>query len=150
MRGMAATPLGAAAEAALKSALQREHGGIKLNAALVTPLVAYFAGRGEAVTELPLDYPLRGTEDFERRWLAKLRAAGVADEGDQVDFILWTKARAAPGSAGGAATATGLAKVALLALEAAGDASPSLHPPSRLKARDTCLLLSALSTSRYP
>ena len=103
---MAATPLGAAAEAALKSALQREHGGIKLNAALVTPLVTYFAGRGEAVTELPLDYPLRGTEDFERRWLAKLRAAGVADEGDQVDFLLWTKARAAPGSAGGAATAT--------------------------------------------
>jgi len=118
---MAATPLGAAATAAVTSALQREHGGIRLNIALVTPLVAYFSGRGEAVTELPLDYPLRGTEDFERRWLAKLRAAGVTDEGDQVDFLLWTKARAAPSSAGGAATATGLARVALLALEAAGD-----------------------------
>ena len=63
-----------------------------MNVALVTPLIAYFAGRGEAVTELPLAYPLRGTEYFERRWLAKLRAAGVTDEGDQVDFLLWTVA----------------------------------------------------------
>ena len=76
---MAATPLAAAAEAALKSALGREFGGLRLHINVVTQLVAYFAARGEAVTELPLDYPLRGTDDWERRWLAKLRAAGVAD-----------------------------------------------------------------------
>ena len=115
------TALGAAATAALESVLKREHGGMKLHGDCVAALVAYFAGRGEAVTDLPLDYPLRGSEDFERRWLAKLRAAKVADEGDQVDFLLWTKARSAPAAGGGAATATGLAKVALLALEEAGD-----------------------------
>ena len=64
---------------------------------------------------------MRSTDDFERRWLAKLRAAEVKDEGDQVDFILWTKARSAPGAASGISSATGLAKVALLALEEAGD-----------------------------
>ena len=68
-----------------------------------------------------MDYPLRGQDDFERRWLAKLRSASVLDEGDQVDFLLWTKARSAPSSAGGTSTASGLAKVALLALESAGD-----------------------------
>ena len=50
---MAATPLAAAAKAALKSALEREHGGLKLHVSVVTPLVDYFAARGEAVTELP-------------------------------------------------------------------------------------------------
>ena len=116
-----ATPLTAAATAALKSALSREHGGAKLHVTVVDALVAYFAGRGEALTDLPLDYPLRGHEDYERRWLAKLRSATVMDEGDQIDFLLWTKARSAPSSAGGGATASGLAKVALLALEEAGD-----------------------------
>ena len=49
------TALGAAATAALESALKREHGGMKLHADSVAALVAYFAGRGEAVTDLPLD-----------------------------------------------------------------------------------------------
>ena len=117
---MAAT-LSGAASAALKSALGREHGGLKLHPTVVDALVTYFAGRGEALTELPLEYPSRGTEDFERRWLAKLRAATVADEGDQVDFLLWCKARSVPGGSGAASAASGLAKVALLALEEAGD-----------------------------
>ena len=116
-----ATALSDAGKAALKSALEREFGGLRLHVTVVSALVTYFAGRGEALVDLPLDYPLRASDDFERRWLAKLRSAGVADEGDQVDFMLWTKARSAPGGSRGAATATGLAKVALLALEEAGD-----------------------------
>ena len=116
-----ATPLSSAAAAALKSALGREHGGLKLHSSVVDALVTYFSGRGEALTELPLDYPVRGSEDFERRWMAKLRSASIMDEGDQVDFVLWTKARSVPGGPGAASAATGLAKMALVALEEAGD-----------------------------
>ena len=83
-----ATPLSGAAQAALQAALEREHGGIKLHVSTVTALVSYFVVRGEALTELPLNFPLRGTDEFERRWLAKLRAATVADEGDPIDFLL--------------------------------------------------------------
>ena len=92
----AQAPQDAAREAAIKCEFGKVYDGRRLRDPLQQLLVAYFAGRGEAVTELPLDYPLRGHEDFERRWLAKLRAALVADEGDQVDFLLWTKARSAP------------------------------------------------------
>ena len=88
-----ATPLTAAATAALKSALSRDHGGAKLHVTVVDALVAYFAGRGEALTDLPLDYPLRGHEDYERRWLAKLRSATVMDEGDQIDFLCFGQRR---------------------------------------------------------
>ena len=62
------TVLSSAATAALKSALQREHGGLTLHVLTVEALVTYFAGRGEALTDLPLEYPSRGSEDFERRW----------------------------------------------------------------------------------
>ena len=50
-----------------------------------------------------------------------MRAATVTDEGDQIDFLLWCKARSVPGGSGAASAASGLAKVALLALEEAGD-----------------------------
>ena len=40
------TPLSGAAQAALKAALEREHGGIKLHVSTVAALATYFAGRG--------------------------------------------------------------------------------------------------------
>ena len=127
-----AAPLADAAKAALKSALERVYDGAKLHPTVVAALVAYFAGRGEALTDLSFDYPQRGSvDDFERRWLAKLRSATITDEGDQVDFILWTKARTAPSSARGA-EAKGLAKVALIALEEAGE-RPSAAALSNLE-----------------
>ena len=102
-RDSMAAPLGDAVKAALKSALERVYDGARLQPNVVAALVAYFAGRGEALTDLSFDYLSRGSvEDFERRWLAKLRAATIADEGDQVDFILWTKARSAPSGGRGA------------------------------------------------
>ena len=43
------------------------------------------------------------------------------DQGDIEDFLLWMDARSAPVGAGGAGAASGLAKVALVALESVGD-----------------------------
>ena len=50
-----ATGLGAAARAALASALGTKHGGIVLHRTeVVEKLVAYHGDRGEALTDLPL------------------------------------------------------------------------------------------------
>ena len=65
--------------------------------------------------------PRDGVATHERRWRARLSAAGVTDAGDVEDFLLWCAARSAPAAAGGTGDAAGLAKMALLALEAAGD-----------------------------
>ena len=55
-----AAPLGDAAKAALKSALERVYDGARLHPVVVAALVTYFAGRGEALTDLSFDYPSRG------------------------------------------------------------------------------------------
>ena len=111
-----------ASEIAIKGALSRVHGPYKNNATkVVDPLVSYFIGRGDTLVDVPLDVPSGGKADHERRWRAKLLAAGINDEGDVEDFLLWMDARSAPSGAGGAGTASGLAKVALVALEAAGE-----------------------------
>ena len=106
----------------MRGALCRKH-GIYTNAkkTLVDPLVAYYLGRGEVLTDIPLDVPSANKEDHVRRWRARLSAAKVTDEGDIEDFLLWMEARSAPVGSGGAGAAAGLAKVALVALEAAGD-----------------------------
>ena len=117
-----AAGLGAAARAALASALGTKHGGIVLHRTeVVEKLVAYHGDRGEALTDLPLDVPRDGVEAHARRWRAKLSAAGVVDLGDQEDFIQWAQARSAPAGSGGSGTASVLAKAALLALEESGD-----------------------------
>ena len=111
-----------AAETAIVTALARQHGVYKLNVkAVVEPLAAYYVGRGESLADIPLDVPSVNKADHERRWRARLTAAGVADAGDCEDFLLWMDARSAPVGSGGAGAASGLAKVALVALEAAGD-----------------------------
>ena len=113
-----------AGEIAIKGALSRAHGPYKMHVAnVVDPLVAYFVGRGESLVDIPLDVPSSGKVDHERRWRAKLAAAGITDGGDVEDFLLWMDARSAPAGAGGAGVASGLAKVALVALEAAGEAA---------------------------
>ena len=110
-----------AEEAAIRGALGRTHGVYKLARPLVDALVTYYLGRGESLTDIPLDVPSGGTVAHERRWRARLLAAAVTDAGDSEDFLLWMEARAAPVGSGGAGSASGLAKVALVALEAAGD-----------------------------
>ena len=111
-----------ASEIAIRGALVRTHGPYKNNVAkVVEPLVAYFVGRGESLVDVPLDVPSTSKSDHERRWRAKLLAAGITDAGDVEDFLLWMDARSAPSGSGGAGTASGLAKVALVALEAAGE-----------------------------
>ena len=110
-----------AEEAAIRGALGRTHGVYKLARPLVDALVTYYIGRGESLTDIPLDIPSGGTVAHERRWRARLTAASVTDAGDAEDFLLWMEARAAPTGSGGAGSASGLAKVALVALEAAGD-----------------------------
>ena len=89
--GTMSSTLGAAAEAAVRAAFARQHGDVKLHGAVVAKITAYHAGGGEALTELPLDVPRDATaaRTHERRWRAKLTAAGVTDEGDVEDFIVW-------------------------------------------------------------
>ena len=72
--------LGSAAEAAIKAAYSRQHGDVKLHVSVVGMMTEYHAGRGEALTELPLDVPRDATlaKAHDRRWRAKLAAAGVA------------------------------------------------------------------------
>ena len=77
----------------MRGALCRKH-GIYTNAkkTLVDPLVAYYLGRGEVLTDIPLDVPSANKEDHVRRWRARLSAAKVTDEGDIEDFLLWMEA----------------------------------------------------------
>ena len=111
-----------AAAIAIGEALKRVHGPYKNNVnTVVDPLVTYYTGRGESLADIPLDVPSVNKTDHERRWRARLVAAGVADQGDIEDFLLWMDARSAPVGAGGAGAASGLAKVALVALESVGD-----------------------------
>ena len=111
-----------AAAIAIGEALKRVHGPYKNNVnTVVDPLVTYYTGRGESLADIPLDVPSVNKTDHERRWRARLVAAGVADQGDIEDFLLWMDARSAPVGAGGAGAASGLAKVALVPLESVGD-----------------------------
>ena len=72
-----------AGEIAIKGALSRTHGPYKNHAAnVVDPLVTYFVGRGDSLVDIPLDAPSSGKADHERRWRAKLAAAGITDGGD--------------------------------------------------------------------
>ena len=122
-----------AVEIAIRGALMRAHGPYKNHvASVVDPLVAYFVNRGDSLVDIPLDVPSSGKVDHERRWRAKLLAAGITDAGDVEDFLLWMDARSAPAGAGGAGVASGLAKVALVALEAAGE-KPSAAAMSSLE-----------------
>ena len=114
-----ATPLGAADEAAHKARWGEEVSGMRLHVSVQDAMRTYFSGRGEKVSALP--WALEGhanDEAWVRRWTARLHAAGISDEGDEEDFILWLRARLAPKTSGN--VASNQVQVVLEALESNG------------------------------
>ena len=120
--------LGDVAKAALASKFAEIHGAWKVHVTAREALVVYLAARGEGVSELPWDLDAANETAWENRWTARLRAAGVTDEADAIDFIGWLRATNAPAT-GAAALAAGPARAALRALETAG-ASAVYRPHS--------------------
>ena len=75
-----------------------------LHVSVQRAMCTYFVGRGENLTSLPWALAGHSDEAWVRRWTARLHAAGITDEGDEEDFILWLRARLAPKSAAYAAS----------------------------------------------
>ena len=113
-----ATPLGAADEAAHKLRWGEVVNGITLNSAVQKGLTEYFAGRGEKVPTLPWALDGHTDDAWKRRWTARLHAAGITDEADEEDFVLWLRARQAPKTSGH--VASNQVQVVLEALESNG------------------------------
>ena len=87
-----------ATEIAIRGALSRTHGPYKNHVSkVVDPLVSYFVGRGDSLVDVPLDVPSTAKADHERRWRARLLAAGILDAGDVEDFLLWMDSRSQNG-----------------------------------------------------
>ena len=113
-----AAPLGAADEAAHKARWGEVVGGMRLHVSVQDAMRAYFCGRGEKVPALPWALEGMNDEAWVRRWTARLHAAGIKDEGDEEDFILWLRARLAPKASGH--VASNQVQVVLEALETNG------------------------------
>ena len=112
-------PLGGAAEAALRAELSIRHGRFNLSRPLIVDrLVAFLAGRGEGVNDLPFDLDNDDEETWEDEWRRVAISAGIADELDQDRFIFWLRARSRPIIS--SRESTGLSHVAITSLEKAG------------------------------
>ena len=116
---MPVAALGAVAQAALAGKFAESHGDFALHVTAREALVVYCSARGEGIPDLPWTVDASNEQAWERRWAARLGAAGVADELDAVDLIGWLRANNAP-VGGGSAAVTGAARIALRSLESSG------------------------------
>ena len=114
--------LGPADEAAHKSRWGEIVNGLSLHRTVQVALCTYFAGRGDKVASLPWTLDGHNDNDWVRRWSARLHAAGIVDEGDEMDFILWLRARQAPKASG--FVAANQVQIVLEALESNGVVVP--------------------------
>jgi hypothetical protein len=111
-------PLGDVAKAAHAALWQQRHGGRTLAKELVQDkLNGYFAGRGEAVVDLPIDVDVDDVEGWRVEWRAIAASAGIDDEVDRERLIKFLEKRSA-GPVG--IKATGVAAKALETLESHG------------------------------
>ena len=86
---MAPTPLGPAAKAAHVAFWAATHGRA-LNKPLVQDLlVEYFAGRGEALVDLPTAVDVDDMVAWRSEWDTIATSAGIADKVDRDRVILW-------------------------------------------------------------
>ena len=118
MLGSMATPLGAADEAAHKARWGEVVNGMALHKSVQDAMCDYFTGRGEKLPSLPWALDGHTDDAWKRRWTARLHAAGITDEGDEEDFILWLRARQAPKASG--YVASNQVQVVLESLESNG------------------------------
>ena len=112
------TPLGAADAAAHKARWGEVVNGMALHKSVQDAMCDYFTGRGEKLPSLPWALDGHTDDAWKRRWTARLHAAGITDEGDEEDFILWLRARQAPKASG--YVASNQVQVVLESLESNG------------------------------
>ena len=110
-------PLDAGSERALQGELAIRHGRHKCPCQ--PEILAYLAGRGTGITDLPWAVDKDDETSWEDEWRALLASAKPASDAlDRKQLILWLRSRGAPLS--GAAVGSGLALVALDALASFG------------------------------
>ena len=79
--------------AAIKGELQRTYHGRALAARLIiAPLLTYFDGRGEGVTEIPLG-SRSDVDEWRDEWRELADDAGITSKVDQQRLIQWLNAR---------------------------------------------------------
>ena len=117
-------PLDAAATAAVKAKLSKRHGRHHLPANVVAKLVQFFTGRGESLVDLPLDVDDDDVDAWEKLWGVIAEDAGVDVSSDRLRVVQYLHVRSKPAS-GATRDATGVANVAIMALEANGVAISS-------------------------
>ena len=111
-------PLGDAAKAAHAALWSARHGGRVLGQERVQDkLIAYFAGRGEAVIDLPVDVDVNDKDSWRSEWKLIATSAGIDDDVDVARLVMWLEKRAA-GPTG--VKSTGVAAKALETLETHG------------------------------
>eukprot|EP00966_Prymnesium_polylepis_P209443 4851676-Prymnesium_polylepis.1 len=112
-------PLEAAAVVAIKAELSKRHGRHHLPAVVVEKLVRFFTSRGESLADLSLDVDDDDVEAWEKLWAVVAEDAGVDTASDRLRVVQYLHARSRP-SSGTTRDATGVANVAITALEANG------------------------------
>eukprot|EP00966_Prymnesium_polylepis_P002322 53506-Prymnesium_polylepis.1 len=117
-------PLEAAAVAAIKAELSKRHGRHHLPSAVVDKLVQFFTSRGESLADLALDVDDDDVDAWEKLWGVVEEDAGVDTASDRLRVVQYLHARSKPAS-GTTRDATGVANVAIMALEANGVAISS-------------------------
>ena len=111
--------LEAAAIAAIQAEFSKRRGRHKLPAAVIVKIVEFFASRGESLADLPLDLDEDDVTSWEKLWHSIGEDAGVSTASDRLRVVQFLHARSRPAS-GTARDASGVANVALVALEANG------------------------------
>ena len=77
-------PLSEAAAAALDAEFSRIYRGRALHATYQrAKLIEYFCGRGEGLTDLPLDVEKDSLEEWRLMWTTLAESAGVSDAADE-------------------------------------------------------------------
>jgi hypothetical protein len=111
-------PLGDAAKAAHTALWAQRHGGRVLGQERVqAKLVEYFAGRGEAVVDLPVDVDVNDKAGWQGEWKLIAASASIDDAVDVDRLIKWLEKRSS-GPSG--VKSTGVAAKALETLESHG------------------------------
>ena len=67
-------------------------------------LVAFFAGRGESIGELPVDVDVNDVEAWAQEWVVRAKDAGIKAESDRNSVVALLKARSTLGAGGGVHT----------------------------------------------
>jgi hypothetical protein len=102
-------PLGDAAKAAHAAFWAAKHGRVLAKDLVQDKLLAYFAGRGEALVDLPTDVDTDDSTSWQSEWETIAKSAGITDEVDIGRLVQWLRKRAAGPSAGKAVGAAGRA-----------------------------------------